>query len=116
MSIPNRRSRSTLSVNHSSIVVGNLSHRTMCKVQMVSDLEKSGLKDIQDERKFRIKKVCEMCRRHGNSSSNECYHLALNGDHRRYADYRRKFYNNLLVDDKHKVRNCRSNACMRARF
>ena len=83
--------------------VNKFSDQAICAVQIVYDLNSSCLKDMQQERKFRIKKVCEMCH-HDNMSSMDCNHLTLNEDYRLYKDYARKFYNTLLVDDKHKVR------------
>ena len=69
-----------------------------CKVHVIDGLEKSGLRDIQKERKVRIKKVCEMCR-HSNRSPNDCKHIRLSdSDGRHYGRIK-----GLLVDDKHKV-------------
>ena len=67
-----------------------------CEVNPVSSLENSVLNEIQNERKSRIREVCEMCRR--NRSSMECNHLTMDED-----DNERIMYKNLLVDDKHKV-------------
>ena len=67
-----------------------------CNVHVVSDISNSGLEKIQKERKSRIKKVCDMCRK--NRSSMECNHVTMGGD------YRGKImYQNLIADEKHKV-------------
>ena len=69
----------------------------MCKVNVTYDLRDSGLLEIQNERKSRIREVCEMCRR--NRSSEECNHITMDED-----EHGRLMYDNLIVDDKHKVR------------
>ena len=56
----------------------------------------SALKKIQNERKSRIRDVCDMCRR--NRTSMECNHVTMDED-----SPRKVVYKNLIVDDKHKV-------------
>ena len=78
--------------------VTSLSQEANCRVRIIYNLNSSGLKEIQDERKSRIKDVCGMCRR--NRSFVGCNHVALDKD---YQD-RQDFYGNLVANDKHKVR------------
>ena len=66
-----------------------------CQVD-INNLLDSGLHKIQNERKSRIREVCEMCRRNG--SSMECRHLTMDEDY-----HNASIYNKLFVDDKHKV-------------
>ena len=67
-----------------------------CRVEAIYGFADSGLKKIQDERKSRLRDVCNMCRR--NRTSMECNHVTMD------EDYHRRFvYTNLLVNDKHKV-------------
>ena len=70
-----------------------------CKIQVIYNLSNSNLKQFQDERKSRIKEVCDMCRR--NRSFVGCDHVAERVD---YRHVRPDLYNHLLVNDKHKVR------------
>ena len=70
--------------------------KKQCKVDILYDLTISGLRKIQDERKSRIKEVCDMC--HRNRTSMECKHVTLDEDY-----HKEIFYRNLIVDDKHKV-------------
>ena len=81
--------------------ITGLSQKPNCRLHIIYNLSSSGLKEVQDERKSRIKDVCDMCRR--NKSSAECTHVAPDTDYRRNLQI---FYGNLLVDDKHKVGDC----------
>ena len=79
--------------------VTSLSQEPKCRVRIIYNLNSSGLKEVQDERESRIKDVCDMCRRNGSCVG--CNHVALDKD---YQD-RQDFYGNLVVDEKHKVKN-----------
>ena len=81
--------------------IPGLSQEPNCRVRIIYNLNTSGLKEIQDERKSRIKDVCGMCRR--NRSSVGCTHVAPDTEYHRSFQ---TFYANLLVDDKHKVGDC----------
>ena len=70
-----------------------------CDVQLITNLVESKLWEIQNERKSRIREVCEMCRR--NRSSMECNHLTMDEDH--LEDHKSNIYNKFYVSDKHKV-------------
>ena len=75
-------------------VDGGLARKSQCSVDLKYNLY--CWKKIQDERKSRIRNVCDMCRR--NRTSMECNHVTMD------EDYRSKIvYKNLLVNDKHKV-------------
>ena len=74
----------------------NLTQKYKCRVNIVDNLTTSGLNAIQNERKSRIKDVCEQCRR--NRTSMECNHITLNED-----EHDNFMYHNILVDDMHQV-------------
>ena len=76
----------------------SLTEEPACAVRIIDNLSSSGLKEIQDERKSHVKKVCDMCQR--NRTSIECNHVVLDEDYHRD---REDFYGNLVVNDKHKV-------------
>ena len=69
-----------------------------CNVKIIRYLNGSGLKNIQDDRKSRIRNVCDMCR--ANRTSVECNHLTTDEDY-----HNEIMYENLIVDDKHEVCN-----------
>ena len=77
----------------------NTKVQSKCKVGIVNNLTTSGVKKIQDERKSRTRDVCDMCRR--NRTSMDCNHITLNEDY-----HNNIMYDNLLVDDMHKVSDC----------
>ena len=79
--------------------ITSLSEETNCRVRIIYNLNNTRLKVIQDERKSKIKEVCDMCRT--NRTSVECNSVALNEDYYRDPPV---MYNFLLVNDKHKVR------------
>ena len=70
-----------------------------CNVKLTRYLNGSGLEKIQQERKSRIKQVCDKCRR--NRTSMECNHLTMDEDH-----HNEIMYDNFIVDDKHEVGKC----------
>ena len=74
----------------------NFSRKSKCKVENVDNLTSSGLKKIQDQRKSRIRDICDMCRR--NRTSMECNHVTLDED-----EHNNLMYRNLLVDEMHQV-------------
>ena len=74
----------------------NRETNSTCEVDVVYNLTTSGLKKIQNERKSRIRDVCEKCRSH--RSWMECNHVALDKD-----KHNNIMYENLIVDDVHKV-------------
>ena len=90
-----RRAKLILRNPHGQFHVdGGLARKSQCSVDVNYNL--FGLKKIQDERKSRIRNVCDMCRR--NRTSMECNHITMD------EDYHSKIvYKNLLVNDKHKV-------------
>ena len=90
-----RRAKLILRNPHGQFHVdGGLARKSQCSEDVNYNL--SGLKKIQDERKSRIRNVCEECRR--NRTSMECSHVTMD------KDYHSKIvYKNLLVNDKHKV-------------
>ena len=51
----------------------NLTDEPACTVSIIYNLSSSGLKEVQNERKSRIKEVCDTCRR--NRVSTECNHV-----------------------------------------
>ena len=57
----------------------NLNRKFACQVDVVNNLTTSGLNKIQNERKSRIRNVCDMCRR--NRTSMECNHVTLDEDY-----------------------------------
>ena len=75
----------------------NLTGKSECKIDVVDNLTTSGLKKIQNERKSRIRNVCDMCRR--NRTSMECNHVTLDEE-----QHDNSMYHNLLVDEIHQVR------------
>ena len=79
--------------------ITSLSKKLNCRVRIIYNLNNTRLKVIQDERKSKIKEVCDMCRT--NRTSVECNSVALNEDYYRDPPV---MYNFLLVNDKHKVR------------
>ena len=78
--------------------ITSLTEEPTCAVRIIYNLSGSGLKEVQDERKSRIRDVCDICRR--NRVSMECNHVTLDEDYHRG---REDFYGNLVVNDKHKV-------------
>ena len=79
--------------------ISSLSEEPNCRVSIIYNLNNTRLKVIQEERKSKIKEVCDMCRT--NRTSMECNHVALDADYHRDPPV---MYNFLLVNDKHKVR------------
>ena len=79
--------------------ISSLSEEPNCRVRIIYNLNSTDLKAIQDDKKSRIKEVCDMCRT--NRTSLECNHVALDADYNRDPSV---IYNFLLVNDKHKVR------------
>ena len=78
------------------VIDKNGMNKESCRVDVIYRLTDSGLKKIQDERKSRLRDICNMCCR--NRMSMECNHVTTD------EDYHRRFvYTNLLVNDKHKV-------------
>ena len=75
-----------------------MTSKQVCKVDVINSLVVSGLKAIQNERKSRMREVCEMCRR--NRSAMECNHLTMDED-----AHKRIMYKHFYVNDKHKVSN-----------
>ena len=67
-----------------------------CKIDVLHNLNNSPLKKVQNERKSRIRDVCNMCQR--NRTSMECNHVTMDEDY-----HKKIIYENLIVDDKHKV-------------
>ena len=61
-----------------------------CNVKLIRYLNGSGLEKIQQERKSRIKQVCDKC--HRNRTSMECDHLTMDEDH-----HNEIMYDNLIV-------------------
>ena len=91
--------------------ITSLSEKPNCRVRIIDNLNSTDLKVIQDERKSRIKEVCDMCSR--NRTPVECNHVTLDTDYHRDPPVMYNFlhlhrdpsvYNHLLVNDKHKVR------------
>ena len=78
------------------VIDKNGTNKESCRAEVIYRLADSGLKKIQDERKSRLRDVCNMCRR--NRTSMECNHVTMDEDY-----HRRFMYTNLLVNDKHKV-------------
>ena len=85
-----------ISQSHQQNII-SLTEEPACVVRIIYNLSSSGLKEVQNERKSRIRDVCDMCRR--NRTSIECNHVVLDEDYRDRED----FYGNLVVNDKHKV-------------
>ena len=79
--------------------ITGLSEDHNCRVRIIYNLNSSGLLKIQNERKSRVREVCDMCRR--NKTSMECDHVAEKID---YLHVRPEMYSHLLVNDKHKVK------------
>ena len=83
-------------VNRQRLIDKHRPNKESCNVDAIYSLAESGLKKIQDERKSRLRNVCNMCSK--NRTSMECNHVTMDEDfHRRFV------YTNLLVNDKHKV-------------
>ena len=83
---------------YTHVVISHTDHHKPlkgCKVY-INNLIESRLSKIQNERKSRIREVCEMCRR--NRSSMECNHLTMDEDYHNATIYKK-----LFVDDKHRV-------------
>ena len=71
----------------------NVLKQSACKVKLIDNFNISRIEKIQEERRFVIRKTCDICRR--NSSLKECTHVA-------FESYDRMF-EKLMVDDRHKV-------------
>ena len=107
--LKNEKNPHVIIPKHTLNMIGNISHshqhniislteEPACAVRIIYNLSSSGLKVIQNERKSRIRDVCDMCRR--NRTSIECNHVVRDEDYHRD---REDFYGNLVVNDKHKV-------------
>ena len=78
-------------------IVDSRLNKSECREGVIYNLTGTELDKIQKERKSDVQEVCNMCKR--NRSSLECSHITLDED-----DHVPEMYDNLIVDDKHKVR------------